>query len=762
MKAMNLFSRLKTPVASILSIFNKWLPANQELQLPFITSATRIRRILLIGVSIILYSISSLTTSAQLFVTSVSLSGSPAITNMLLHQGGTYSSSVTYLLALPSYSTYWLAWRVDGTIIEESSRYQMSGGYYSTSTGGGSFTCPGPGVHTYQFTADSRTNFGSPSIKVIEFAVATNFIVFSQGTYNAYEGSNTVSLIVTRLGMTNGSASVQIATSNMTATAGSDYVGVTNTLSWAAGDASARTVTVTVVDDSLADGTEFFSARLFAPSGAAMGSTTSAVVTLYDNDSGSVSVTLTPTAAEVAGAMWRLDGAGWIPSGTLSGVRTGEHTVAFSSVAGWIGPESRTVMVNPNSTTNIIASYAKLDDGTVAGAVDNASLVFTLAGDASWFRQTTNTHDGVDAAQSGAIGNSQSSKLEATVTGPGTLKYWWSVSSEASYDYLTFYIDDVQQSGRISGTSGWQRMTNSISAGTHVIKWVYAKDSSSFSGDDCGRLDEVVLEVIEMALGVNPASTNFTPAAWSGRTIAVTGNVSWAATTNAAWLAVTGGASGSSNGTVTFSVAANPGTSARTGGVVVAGGGISRTCTVVQAGIPAQRIIELGGNIIFGNVVTGRTKTATLTIANSGNAALTVTSISYPSGFAGAWSGSIAASNSTNVTVTFSPVAVATYGGTITVNSDKTSGTNTISVSGNGTILRLEAQDDASFGVVSNRFGFNVNWISGRVVVVDACTNLNNPVWTPLQTNTLGANPVYFGDSKWTNYIGRFYRIRAP
>ena len=264
------------------------------------------------------------------------------------------------------------------------------------------------------------------------------------------------------------------------------------------------------------------------------------------------------------------------------------------------------------------------------------------------------------------------------------------------------------------------------------------------------------------ALGVAPASTSLTSAAWSGRTISVTGNVSWTATTNAAWLVVTGGASGTSNGTVTFSAATNAGVSARTGGVVVAGGGLARTCMVVQAGIPAQRIIELGGNIIFGNVVTGRTKTATLTIANSGNAALTVTSISYPSGFAGAWSGSIAASNSTNVTVTFSPVAVATYGGTITVNSDKTSGTNTISVSGNGTILRLEAQDDASFGVVSNRFGFNVNWISGRVVVVDACTNLNNPVWTPLQTNTLGANPVYFGDSKWTNYIGRFYRIRAP
>jgi hypothetical protein len=61
------------------------------------------------------------------------------------------------------------------------------------------------------------------------------------------------------------------------------------------------------------------------------------------------------------------------------------------------------------------------------------------------------------------------------------------------------------------------------------------------------------------ALGINPASTSLTSAAWSGRSIAVTGNVAWTATTNAAWLSVTAGNPGSSNGTVTFSVAANPG-----------------------------------------------------------------------------------------------------------------------------------------------------------------------------------------------------------
>ena len=42
-----------------------------------------------------------------------------------------------------------------------------------------------------------------------------------------------------------------------------------------------------------------------------------------------------------------------------------------------------------------------------------------------------------------------------------------------------------------------------------------------------------------------------------------------------------------------------------------------------------------------------------------------------------------------------------------------------------------------SFGVRTNQFGFNINWVSGQTVVVEASTNLTDPVWTPLQTITL-------------------------
>jgi hypothetical protein len=96
------------------------------------------------------------------------------------------------------------------------------------------------------------------------------------------------------------------------------------------------------------------------------------------------------------------------------------------------------------------------------------------------------------------------------------------------------------------------------------------------------------------------------------------------------------------------------------------------------------KIISLSGNLSYGDVTVGQTSSRTLTISNTGNSPLVVSSISTPQGFSGSYNGTIQAGNSANVTITFSPTSVQTYGGNITVNSDATSGTNTKTVSGTG------------------------------------------------------------------------------
>jgi hypothetical protein len=69
---------------------------------------------------------------------------------------------------------------------------------------------------------------------------------------------------------------------------------------------------------------------------------------------------------------------------------------------------------------------------------------------------------------------------------------------------------------------------------------------------------------------------------------------------------------------------------------------------------------------------------------------------------------------------------------------------------------------DGSFGTSTNGFGFNINWASGTTVVVEASTNVANPIWTPVSTNTLTTGSSYFADPQWTNHPGRFYRLRMP
>ncbi len=64
--------------------------------------------------------------------------------------------------------------------------------------------------------------------------------------------------------------------------------------------------------------------------------------------------------------------------------------------------------------------------------------------------------------------------------------------------------------------------------------------------------------------------------------------------------------------------------------------------------------------------------------------------------------------------------------------------------------------------VRTNQFSFYVDWASGQSVVVEGCTNLSRPMWSPLQTNMLTSSSWFFSDPQWTNYSSRFYRARLP
>jgi len=127
---------------------------------------------------------------------------------------------------------------------------------------------------------------------------------------------------------------------------------------------------------------------------------------------------------------------------------------------------------------------------SLTDSLDNATLIWGTSSQAPWSDENTETHDGVDAAQSGLITHDEESWVETTVTGPGPLAFWWKVSSELGYDQLQFLIDGVEQIN-ISGEVPWQLRAFDIPVGTHVLRWRYAKDSTESDGLDRAWLDEV-------------------------------------------------------------------------------------------------------------------------------------------------------------------------------------------------------------------------------------------------------------------------------
>ncbi len=117
-------------------------------------------------------------------------------------------------------------------------------------------------------------------------------VQLSQASYSIGEAGGSAQLVVSRTNTT-APANVDYATSDgsglnacssVTSMASSrcDYATSIGTLRFAAGEAS-KTIFIPVIDDNIADGNESFTLTLSNPSGASLGSTTTATVTIMDN-----------------------------------------------------------------------------------------------------------------------------------------------------------------------------------------------------------------------------------------------------------------------------------------------------------------------------------------------------------------------------------------------------------------------------------------------------------------------------------------------
>jgi gliding motility-associated-like protein len=118
---------------------------------------------------------------------------------------------------------------------------------------------------------------------------------------------------------------------------------------------------------------------------------------------------------------------------------------------------------------------------------------FKTTGNGLWTVDSGTPFQGEYSIKSGVLHDNQVSKINFDrYSREGTISFFKKVSSEKDNDYLAFKIDGKEK-GRWSGESGWEFVSYPIDEGEHSFEWIYSKDGSNVSGEDCAWLDYIVV-----------------------------------------------------------------------------------------------------------------------------------------------------------------------------------------------------------------------------------------------------------------------------
>ena len=129
------------------------------------------------------------------------------------------------------------------------------------------------------------SNIALQAIAVARFDDAATFagrIGLTRTTLEVEEGAGSASYTVRRTGGATGDVSVDFATEDGQAQAGSDFVEMNGRLTWSDGDTSDQTITVPLLADSTSEATENFLLNLSAPTGGAQLAASTATTGIRD------------------------------------------------------------------------------------------------------------------------------------------------------------------------------------------------------------------------------------------------------------------------------------------------------------------------------------------------------------------------------------------------------------------------------------------------------------------------------------------------
>lgn len=188
-----------------------------------------------------------------------------------------------------------------------------------------------------------------------QLSAIASTVHFSAPTYTVSETGPSATINIVRDGDATGAASVLLTTSNGTASAGSDYTAVNQTVNFAAGETS-KTVTIPIISDAISDPNETVNLTLSNPVNVTLDAPSTAVLTISD---------VAPVTLSIADATAADEGSAATPGSatfnvTLSAASTQNVTVNYTTnngtaVAGSdFVAASGTLTFAPNETTKTI------------------------------------------------------------------------------------------------------------------------------------------------------------------------------------------------------------------------------------------------------------------------------------------------------------------------------------------------------------------------------------------------------------------------
>ena len=182
--------------------------------------------------------------------------------------------------------------------------------------------------------------------------------------------------------------------------------------------------------------------------------------------------------------------------GTLAIGQTGFAT--FNITVSPAAPMDTLIHLNYTATSGGYSAQ-KIFDATIGLIFDGFEsgnfniFSYVPGGNAPWTITNVNPIEGIYCAKSGTIGPNGSSTLSLTynVSRNDSISFFRKVSSQPTYDFLGFYIDNVQK-GQWSGEKAWTRVNFAVPAGVHTFKWAYYKNANTTAGSDCGWIDYII------------------------------------------------------------------------------------------------------------------------------------------------------------------------------------------------------------------------------------------------------------------------------